>query len=89
MKRLVSDIPGLSSQYKGDLLAPEEQRAGNKPRQAIEDKGEEERKKEERDRGHLDRLEKDATNRQIAVYKGCPKGGGQMEKGEFWPLSPT
>ena len=69
MKRLVSDIPGLSSQYKGDLLAPEEQRAGNKPRQAIEDKGEEERKKEERDRGHLDRLEKDATNRQIAVYK--------------------
>ena len=47
MKRLVSDIPGLSSQYKGDLLAPEEQRAANKKqRQEKEDEGERNKRKE-------------------------------------------
>lgn len=48
MKRLVSDIPRQSSQHKGDLLAPEEQRAANKKqRQEIEDEEEGEGNKAE------------------------------------------
>jgi hypothetical protein len=72
-----------SSQHKGDLFAPEVQRAGNKRhRQDREDEGEEEGNKEEGtgvfvlkwDKGlPLVRAETDLAYRQMMVYKG--KGG--------------
>ena len=47
-KKLAQDLPRPSSQHKGDLFAPEGQRAGNKrQRQEIEDEGEGERNKGE------------------------------------------
>lgn len=70
-----SGFPKTSSQHKGDLFAPERQRAGNKrQRLAIEEEGEEEGNKGNKvgewDTGlPQDREETDVTHREI-VYKG-------------------